>query len=203
MDYCTLSRFGVFENPISDRRSHSVIQFIPRGAPSRVFSHPAPPRTFRFLRSARNDNGAPHGTTTVLRSDDSGASHEMKWCSARNDAPCHSEEAEDPLAIPRRSKNRSCHSDTVKANLVIPKGSKPPLSFRGGRRPTKESSLHPACRPANKPFVISGIRPQMQQIGLVVHSARRRGNDSVHFRRFTGRVCNRTAPRGTFSAFAA
>ena len=77
-----------------------------------------------------------------------------------------------------------------------------------------ESSLHPACRPANKPFAISGfdrkcsksppgLRPQMQQIGLVGHSARRRGNDSAHFGRFTGRVCNRTALRGTFSAFAA
>ena len=141
--------------------------------------------------------------TTALCLDDNGASHGMKWCSARNDAPSHSEKAEAPLDIPRRSKNRSCHSDTVKANLVIPKGSKPPLSFRGGRRPTKESSLHPACRPANKPFVTSGFRPQMRKIGLVGHSARRRGNDSAHFGRFTGRVCNRTAPRGTFSAFAA
>ena len=36
-----------------------------------------------------------------------------------------------------------------------------------------------------------GLRPQMQQIGPGVHSARRRGNDSAHFGRFAGRVCNR------------
>ena len=148
MDYCTLSRFGVSENPISDRRSHSVIQFIPRGLPPGAFRTPPRPHfQIPSLRSERQRRFASLGTTTTLRLDDSGASHGMKWCSARNDAPCHSEKAEAPLAIPRRSKNRSCHSDTVKANLVIPKGSKPPLSFRGGRRPTKESIICScACR---------------------------------------------------------
>ena len=48
-----------------------------------------------------------------------------------------------------------------------------------------------------------GLRPQMRKNCPVVHSARRRGNDSAHFGRFTGRVCTRTALRGTFSAFAA
>ena len=42
----------------------------------------------------------------------------------------------------------------------------------------------------------------MRKNGPGVHSARRRGNDFAHFGRFTGRVCNRTALRGTFSAFA-
>ena len=110
------------------------------------------------------------------------------------------------LPPPRRSKP---------VPSVIPRKSKtPPLSFRGGRRPTKESTLHSASLPGNKPFVTSGFRPQLQQInlssrpqmrkiGLVGHSARRRGNDFAHFGRFTGRVCNRTALRGTFSAFAA
>ena len=41
-----------------------------------------------------------------------------------------------------------------------------PLSFRGGRRPTKESSLRSVCRPGNEPFVTSGFRPQLQQISL-------------------------------------
>ena len=88
-----------------------------------------------------------------------------------------------------------------------------PLSFRGGCRPTKESTLHSASLTGNKPFVTSGFRlqlqqinlssrPQMRTIGLVGHFARRRGNDSAHFGRFAGRVCIRTAPRGTFSAFA-
>ena len=142
----------------------------------------------RFLRSARNDSGASHGMTMVLRS-------ELQRCPARNDVPLSFRGSRRPSSvIPRRSQTLLCHSEEVE---------NPPLSFRGGRRPTKESSLRSASRPGNNPFVISGIRPQMQQIGLVGHSARRRGNDSAHFGRFAGRVCIRTAPRGTFSAFAA
>ena len=119
----------------------------------------------------------------------------MTRCPARNDVPCHSEEVEDP-----------------------------PLSFRGGRKPSSvnprrsqtDEGIFPAFRqPACPPLCHLGYLPQMQQIpppglrpqmrknGPGVHSARRRGNDSAHFGRFTGRVCTRTALRGTFSAFAA
>jgi hypothetical protein len=62
------------------------------------------------------------------------------------------------LPPPRRSKP---------VPSVIPRKSKtPPLSFRGGCRPTKESTLHSASLPGNKPFVTSGFRLQLQQISL-------------------------------------
>ena len=100
-----------------------------------------------------------------------------------------------------------------------------PLSFRGSQRPLLCHSeevadrrrnllfIPPAC-PGTNPLSPRVFRPQLQQINLssrpqmrkngpVGHSARRRGNDFVHFRRFAGRVCIRTATRGTFSAFAA
>ena len=168
----------------------------------------------RFLRSVRNDRSASLEMTPPC--------HSEEVADRRRNLLSIPPAVLQTNPLSPRVFGRKCGKTALEFILLADAATIPPISVAlpDASAPGQPSEAHfPHLRPGgsslaancNKSALVffrkysipPGLRPQMRKNGPGVHFARRRGNDFAHFGRFTGRVCNRTAPRGTFSAFAA